>query len=422
MTNNRSGCNKKKIYYTFICVYISLFYCGSFFIEVGFALKASMIFSFIIILIYLISGKHKIYLNNYDYVFVIFICYGVSTVPFSADLISGLRMFLGAVIIFSMYLVAKKILLESGFDYNAIVGIMKISGYLFIVPSLLFYLLGVINISGNFNAFNGLTVFGVTIDRGIPRLNGIISDPNIFVFYSSLFFFLFFFKENKSASEYTLLCLVSVAMTLTLSRGGFLAIFVPMMIYYVHNIFSSLFKIKLQMAVIYKLFILVVGIFFLLSYLLENSPLISSFLKTRLETASQGSGRFEIWANGFSLFIDNPFFGVGWYNFLNYNINYFDRFNYAHNTFLEVLVELGMVGFVIYLAFWALILTRISKLAMIGKRYNFLIFTLISFFISFNSLSLVINEVFFLFLALISVFYITEKRLVLTFQMKQEVR
>jgi O-antigen ligase len=366
-----------------------------------------------------VSGKYKIYLNNYDYLFLLLIGYGTLTIPFSQDLINGLRMSLGSIIIFSMYLTAKKILIENDFDYKAISGIIKVSGYLFIVPSLLYYLLGVINVGGNFNAFNGLTVYGVTIDRGIPRLNGIISDPNVFVFYSTLFFFFLFFKQNKLSSDYTLLCLVSVAMMLTLSRGGFLAIVLPIIIYYFNNIFASLFKIRLQVTSILKLFIFVICMFFLLSYFLQNSPLVSGFLETRLETASQGSGRFEIWENGLSLFIDNPFFGVGWYNFLYYNVNSFDRFNYAHNTFLEVLVELGMVGFAIYLLFWALILTRTLQLAAIGKRYKFLVFTLISFFISFNSLSLIINEVFFLFLALTSVLYIMEKRALWSFQMKQ---
>ena len=75
---------------------------------------------------------------------------------------------------------------------------------------------------------------------------------------------------------------------------------------------------------------------------------------------SGGAGRFAIWQVGWNAFVKKPLFGYGYNNFSHaYEIarvdfpqtGYFVRpFQVAHNIYLQVLVELGLLGGVIILA------------------------------------------------------------------------
>lgn len=72
-----------------------------------------------------------------------------------------------------------------------------------------------------------------------------------------------------------------------------------------------------------------------------------------------------------------------------------------HNTFLEVLVETGLIGFVFYLLFHIVVIVNIYKLSKYNK-YQYILPTYLTMLIMMLSLSTIINEVFFLILALIS--------------------
>ena len=124
-------------------------------------------------------------------------------------------------------------------------------------------------------------------------------------------------------------------------------------------------------------------------------------MEKRINNLNNGSGRFDIWNNAITLFYQNQFFGIGWYNFLEYNKIIFNRENYMHNTFLEVLVELGIFGFLIYILFFIILFLNIIKLQY-KKSNKYLLFTFFSMIILLNSLSLYINEVLFVFMALVS--------------------
>lgn len=71
-------------------------------------------------------------------------------------------------------------------------------------------------------------------------------------------------------------------------------------------------------------------------------------LPTRLQEldASESSayGRIDAWYEGIQMFIGHPVFGVGMNNFTEYN------YLTAHNSFVLVLAETGIIGFTIWLA------------------------------------------------------------------------
>lgn len=110
------GIGLKKTAYTLYNKYIIFFavlYLSTFFyprvnIEIGFALKLFMMSSFLVFILNL--KKFKFYLNNYDYVYILFISYASITVIFSHDILSGFRMILGSLILLFCYFTIKYLL------------------------------------------------------------------------------------------------------------------------------------------------------------------------------------------------------------------------------------------------------------------------------------------------------------------------
>ena len=72
-----------------------------------------------------------------------------------------------------------------------------------------------------------------------------------------------------------------------------------------------------------------------------------------------GSGRFLTWAEAFTLIIpSNPVHGIGFGSESFKNMGYdFD----ADNLYVDLLAETGVVGFVLFFAFFILLATRLSR-------------------------------------------------------------
>lgn len=65
------------------------------------------------------------------------------------------------------------------------------------------------------------------------------------------------------------------------------------------------------------------------------------------------SGRFKLWGRAWNLFCENPIFGIGWGNFRLHLTDTYNPFNdgqlsNAHNNYLQMLCETGIVGFLLF--------------------------------------------------------------------------
>jgi O-antigen ligase len=161
------------------------------------------------------------------------------------------------------------------------------------------------------------------------RYIGTMNDPNdlaLFLVFS--FILLIYFINATSNKAYKLYYLFAglvllYGIVLTNSRGGLLALIIALFLYY---------KSKKNI-IITSVFIGVLILVFV-NY--------ASRLTEISTEESSASGRLDAWYTGLQLFKSNPIFGVGYGNFTEYNTLT------AHNSYVLVLSELGIIGYYLW--------------------------------------------------------------------------
>jgi O-antigen ligase len=115
------------------------------------------------------------------------------------------------------------------------------------------------------------------------------------------------------------------------------------------------------------LLVSVIVIYYVLSLFPDFRTVFDRFADQ--ETMQNLTGRTELWQLSMSMFWENPLFGMGLGAFNSYAFNSIlaDRsFAYGHNIYLELLGELGIVGFV--LIFTALIMTFLGTIVLLKQK------------------------------------------------------
>lgn len=96
------------------------------------------------------------------------------------------------------------------------------------------------------------------------------------------------------------------------------------------------------------------------------SPL-DRLLKPTASDIESSNIRLQLWSVSVEIFADHPWFGVGLWNFPKYMHRYLPPgadldFVVPHNTYLEVAVELGSVGLLLFVALLALSLWNLGRM------------------------------------------------------------
>jgi len=128
-----------------------------------------------------------------------------------------------------------------------------------------------------------------------------------------------------------------------------------------------------------------------------------ALVDSRLKNLTDGSGRYEIWVNAINLFLERPLGGWGAFSFRPLNLLFWGDDKYAHNTYIEILVETGLLGFLLFSLFLLLLFVRAHSIYSRDRRFGFLIPTYFSFLVGLIFLSLYINTLFLFFVMLYSV-------------------
>jgi O-antigen ligase len=155
---------------------------------------------------------------------------------------------------------------------------------------------------------------------------------------------------------------MAIGIFFSLSRGGTISFFAGLMVFSFVSLTKGMSKKKL---VPVFLFVLVLAVY-LLS--LGISPIIERFARTDVS----GEDRFAVWQGTLSAFRDFPLFGSGLgtfqYVFRAYQPDGVTRYyDHAHNDYLELLLEAGVVGVLIAAVFFFFLFRIIMKAGWKGR-------------------------------------------------------
>jgi O-antigen ligase len=369
---------------------------GKYHIYVGFAFKPYMIFLGILFFFFAALFRFQ-KLQLFEACLLFFYVIYVFSGAFSLYATSSLRAMLGIILYVAFYVLMKGIL--GSFSKKELENGIANAGLLFNVGSVILYVWGLK--SNGFSLLgDGVIRFGAWFDRDYPRLIGMIEDPNYFVYYNTLFFTYYLCKRNSFKNNFGLfLCLITSL--LTFSRGGLLILAVIFMVYFLLNKPANQWRLFLSVCSF-------LGIAWVASYFLGFRVLDTLQNRFKDFSSDGGSGRLELWGRAWDLFTSNPVFGIGASNFTEYNAFKYGDQLVVHNTFLEILTESGLIGLFFYLSFVFIVFIQMLR-ANFHWKYPFLFLTMLGFLLQMMFLSLIFNDMFLLFLAILSTYFTYER-------------
>lgn len=236
------------------------------------------------------------------------------------------------------------------------------------------YLSGIGLIFYSLYVYGGLSGFLTIMSTG-HRMGDLIGNQNTYglVFANAALVALYYFFFNNEKRHVLLAgLLIFFAFSSGSKKVAFLLLIGLLFLILSKHGIRKLFKV-----IFYSTVSLLVGWVFI------NLPVFSTILK-RLESYLSVSGnssdnlRAELIRYGLELFAENPLFGYG---LNNYRLFHWSGV-YSHNNYIEVLVSLGIVGFIVYyLIFVKSITTLFRKRRYLNPIHFLLIFSIISSFI-----------------------------------------
>ncbi len=158
-----------------------------------------------------------------------------------------------------------------------------------------------------------------------------------------------------------------VAIGLTGSRGGMLATTVALLI--VPLSMTTLSPGRLATA------IAMLGLAGALAVAYTPETLIERLATTRTELeGGRVGGRGKLWKAGLAVFPENPVFGYGTGSYKSaITPRLGPAAQVAHNSYISVLVEQGIVGFALYMTMLATVLFSVLKLPRLERRYSLIL-------------------------------------------------
>ena len=187
----------------------------------------------------------------------------------------------------------------------------------------------------------------------------------LIIFFSSIAMFNYINKKYIKNILIILIFLVIVNIGFTYSRGTWLAFFISCVIL---ALFYPNKKIKIIICIILSFFI--IGIFII-------PTLNERFLFLLQKNAD--TGRFTKWEACISMFKDSPLNGLGLGLYMDVLDDYTSKGGrYAHNCYLQILAETGLLGIIPFLIFIITVITKSIK-SLIKNMDNFLLCIFIAF-------------------------------------------
>jgi len=350
-------------------------------LDLGFLLTPTYLMLILVFPLLLIRRRVSLYRFDAS----LFLCYFflLLTSSYAPDPSTSVKFFLGVGVFLGMYF-CFKLSLHSVQPARALSAFEKV-GKIYFISALLFYLLGLLSY-GDWQEHQ--LYYGLMVERAIPRLVAFGFDPNMSAMTLIPFFFYFMLSKNN----YFWLSLGLFLILATMSRGAILSMMVGL---------TCLAVLRPNKASIRAIGVALLLVVFGFIGMVVFDLLPVRYFEQRLAGIASGSGRVEIWSNALEMFLARPVVGWGGFSFRDVNQLLFNDFHFAHNTYLEVLVESGLVGFVIFCSFVFFMLRRAIQLSA-NPLLLFVLPALFSFAVSMFFISVYINQILVLYLSLLN--------------------
>lgn len=304
------------------------------------------VFSFILIFI---NEKKIIKFNASLFLFTVFIFFSIFSILFTKNLLLSLRGLFTIGSYFGIYVLIfcffrSKILL------NSILNMLILS---MIIP-LLFGVYQVISGSGN-----------IIISPGLNRIFGTVFHPSVFAMYLTILFplsiFRFYYSQEIFKKIFYLLLIILITMSILFSytRIAWLGLMI--------GIFGMLLNFKKFKLLVIFGFLCIILLMFFGSVIIDRVSEAFIINNGQIQFSELGSvaWRFQQWNLAIDVIKINFFTGIGLWNF-----PLFSSYNSTpHNDYLRVFAELGLFGFLSYLA---LLLFPLNNMFLVyqNKRNN----------------------------------------------------
>lgn len=253
---------------------------------------------------------------------------------FSLNYIVQLMLFLSFIIIFSKYRPTRNQILRFIYKFSIVVSIIAIIEK--------FYFIQIRSFMTLFRQKNYL--YG--------RSSSLFDNPNHLGIFLALMFIigLYFFIYNKKKIYIVGNIIIILGLLFAGSRSALLALFIGILLLLGWSNKYKIMHIKLKNLMMIIIVLIILSIIIFSSSQFNRIDIMFEALKSRdLETAT--GYRATIWRNALVMFKDNLVFGVGSGNFQQEVVSYMGESRGIHSMYLSLLVENGLVGFLLFIIF-----------------------------------------------------------------------
>ena len=200
------------------------------------------------------------------------------------------------------------------------------------------------------------------VTNGVYRACGLFDDPNYFGLVLACISPLCFLIKSKSWG-YSLYAIFAVAILTTLSRASLIIMLIQFIFYfYSVNKNKTIFVLKF-----FSILVIIVPVFVLLKpdFIVDRMATLLPMLSGNTGQLENSSAeRLDLIFAGIKMFLDYPILGLGFGNFQLYTefyMDFFPRKVFAHNSYLTILTELGIVGFIVWFIPLCILFIRVNK-------------------------------------------------------------
>ncbi len=249
----------------------------------------------------------------------------------------------------------------------------------FVIVSILSLI--IVCLDGLFQYFNGVNLFGIKY-YSVDRLTGLFGDEPIlgrYIAYLSIFTFVLIYQNYEKSKKMmifsiSLLIMCEVMVFLSGERAPFFTM----------SLFTVLVIVFIPHFRVYRIVGFLISIS-LISLIIQVNPIaknrmvdytINQVSQTKIPFLPYSPHHEEHYVSAIKMFVDNPLFGVGTNTFRNecdkekYKYKERSCSSHPHNFYLQVLAELGTLGFLFIISLFFYLFYVVSRQFLLLVRFK----------------------------------------------------